>query len=200
MIDDILPVLETYYRDHELAGTWAGFHKSNSSQFTSPTAALATSTPGMAEVLALVSQLGLSPRSSQTSGDDDFCFNCGAKDHQKKDCPKPFPNPDRPQWLIEKCAKFSRGRSTSRGRHGDRNQSRGRSISRSRDSSKRQQTPGRARASSRSEERKSVSFGKTASALNVICPDGDSTTDASQSNSYKAALILSKLQEQMGKE
>jgi len=64
------------------------------------------------------------------------------------------------------------------------------------------ETPGRPRASSRSEERKTVSFDKAAKALNVTLPDGGSYGHASQSepNSYKAALIMSRLQEQLGKE
>ena len=91
---------------------------------------------------------------------------------------------------------------TSRGRRPDRSRSRGRSTSRPRDSSRRQQTPGRPRASSRSEERRTVSFDKAAKALNVTLPDGGLDGHASQSepNSYKAALIMSRLQEQLGKE
>eukprot|EP00956_Cyclotella_meneghiniana_P004994 scaffold6171_cov22-Cyclotella_meneghiniana.AAC.2 len=184
LVEDILPVLEDYHRDHELAGSWAGLGNPGSYQPAS----------SAAFVTAPVRSAG-----------DPFCFNCGEK-HDKKDCKKPFPNPDRPQWVADECAKLfrerDRGRDTSRGRRGDRSQSRGRSTSRPRDSSKRQQTPGRPRASSRSVERKTVSFDNKATALNVTLPDGGSDGRASQSdsNSYKAALIMSKLQEQLGKE
>eukprot|EP00956_Cyclotella_meneghiniana_P002432 scaffold2747_cov54-Cyclotella_meneghiniana.AAC.3 len=179
LVENILPVLEDYHRDHELAGTWAGLGNPGSYQPAS-SAAFVT-----APVL---------------SAGDPFCFNCGEK-HDKKDCTKPFPNPDRPQWVADECARLfrerDRGRETSRGRRGDRSQSRCRSTSRPCDSSRRQQTPGRPRASSRSAERKTVSFDNKATALNVTLPDGGSDGHASQSesNSYKAALIMSKLQE-----
>ena len=182
LVDDILPVLEDYHRDHELAGSWAGLGNPGSYQPAS-SAAFVTA-PAL-------------------SDDDPFCFNCGGK-HQKKDCKEPVPNPNRPQWVADKCAQLfrERDRDNSRGRRGDRSRSRGRSTSRPRDSSKRQQTPGRTRASSRSEERKTVSFEKTAKALNVTLPDGglDGHASQSDSNSYKAALIMSRLQEQLGKE
>ena len=182
LVEDILPILEGYHRDHELAGTWAGLGNRGSNQPVSP-AAFVTA-PAL-------------------SDGDPFCFNCGGN-HQKKDCKEPIPNPNRPQWVADKCAQLfrERDRDTSRGRQRDLSRSRGRSTSRPRDSSRRQQTPGRTRASSRSEERKTVSFEKSAQAFSVTLPDGGLDGSASQSatNSYKAALIMSKLQEQLGNE
>eukprot|EP00956_Cyclotella_meneghiniana_P028513 scaffold66582_cov38-Cyclotella_meneghiniana.AAC.7 len=35
LTNNILPVLENYYKDHEMAGTWAGHYKTNSSRLVS---------------------------------------------------------------------------------------------------------------------------------------------------------------------
>eukprot|EP00956_Cyclotella_meneghiniana_P033005 scaffold92723_cov40-Cyclotella_meneghiniana.AAC.2 len=170
------------HRDKVNAGTWSGQFKSDLSQRASAVGSTfftdAASVQG--DLKALVSQLALSPRSLHNR-----CLNCGELDHKVRDCEQPFPNPNRPQWLIELCAQrraSSRSRDGSRGRADSRSrdQSRGRSRDTSRDASRRQQTPGRQRTASRSQERK-VSFDK-------------------QTNAAKAALIASQLQEQLGKE
>ena len=188
LVTDIFPVLTSMHRDKVNAGTWSGQFKLDLSQHASAVGStfFTNSASIQGDLKALVSQLALSPR-SQGSRDysHNLCLNCGEDDHKARDCKKPFPNPDRPKWLVELCARrraSSRSHDGFRGRADSRSrdQSRGRSRDTSRDASRRQQTPGRQRTASRSQERK-VSFDK-------------------QNNAAKAALIASQLQEQLGKE
>eukprot|EP00956_Cyclotella_meneghiniana_P024440 scaffold49028_cov44-Cyclotella_meneghiniana.AAC.1 len=121
LVDEILPVLEDYHRDHELAGTWAGLGK--------PGAYIPASSAAFVTAPALLDN-------------DLFCFNCGGP-HDQKDCKEPNPNPNRTKEVADKTAQILKERErTFRGRRQDRSRSRGRSTSRPRDSSRRQQTPG----------------------------------------------------------
>eukprot|EP00956_Cyclotella_meneghiniana_P043998 scaffold297136_cov89-Cyclotella_meneghiniana.AAC.1 len=184
LVTDIFPVLTSLHRDKVNAGTWSGQFKLDSSQHAS--------TVGSTFLTNAVSQLALSPRSQEDSHDysHNLCLNCGEPDHRARDCKEPFPNPNRPGWLVELCARqraSSRSRDGSRGRADSRSRdrSRGRSRDTSRDNTRRQQTPGRQRSASRSQDRK-VSF--------------DQYNRSPAANATKAALIASQLQEQLGKE
>eukprot|EP00956_Cyclotella_meneghiniana_P040240 scaffold190401_cov81-Cyclotella_meneghiniana.AAC.1 len=115
LVDNILPVLEDYHRDHELAGTWAGLGKPGAYQPVSSAAFVTAPAP---------------------LDDDLFCFNCGEK-HDQKDCDKPNPNPNRTKAVADRTAQILKERErTFRGRRSDRSRSRGRSTSRPRDSSR----------------------------------------------------------------